>query len=61
MLTNGTAYVDQGQACYEERYQQRVIYRLRTSGEKPQPWVSNSSQSRHKDNPLEKQPIKSCT
>jgi len=29
MLTKGTAYVDQGQAYYEERYQQRVIYHLR--------------------------------
>lgn len=58
MLTKGTAYVDQGQAYYEERYQQRVIYHLRR---KAAAMVSNSSQSGHKDNPLEKQPIKSCT
>ncbi|KLU24028.1 transposase [Caballeronia mineralivorans PML1(12)] len=29
MLTKGTAYVDQGQAYYEERYQQRVLFHLK--------------------------------
>ena len=29
MLTKGAAYVDQGQAYYEERYRQRVLFHLK--------------------------------
>jgi len=28
MLTKGEEYTDQGQACYEERYRQRVLHNL---------------------------------
>ena len=35
MLTKGEEYTDQGQACYEERYRQRVLHNLNRRAQPP--------------------------